>query len=579
MQKKIWLCDDEVSKRFPVYTRANAGEVFAVAVSPLTWTTFGRLAWEIGFREALYDMGVFTPDEFSPAGECEVLGCFGGYIYLNVSVTRLIGVRIPGMTAEAIDASFFGDNTAAPPYRPDPRDENAECSAKVSAWLGSLPESDPKAATDAYRLHIDSLVSNRPDFAKLSDAALLDYFRSLTSESQRLMRRHILNTHGSNVLTGMIAQICQAVGADEFLAKVTAGVGEVDSAGQSFDLWELSRQVKSSPDVTAAFDQGVDGLLDRLRASVDREASRFLEQWDVFIDHWGFLGPDVWEFRSPTYRTNPEMVLRMLNRTRLAPDSAAPKARAATLIAEREAAITEIATRLAGDAAAQAQFTGAARAAGNYLAARERSKVINTRLNDEARSAIRELGQRLVKRGLLSKWADVLMVTNDEADDFVANPAAYTGLIADRTALLEVLMSKEPPFVFEAEPPPLSMFKNRTTGNAGGTKMTRSARLSGAGVSPGRHTGRARVVASLAADSKLEPGEVIVAVTTDSTWGALFLMAGAVVVETGSTISHAAIVSRELGIPAVVSVRNATQQIMDGDTVTVDGNVGTVTVE
>ena len=66
MQKKVWICDDEVSKRFPVYTRANAGEVFAVAVSPLTWTAFGRLAWEIGFREALYDMGVFTPDEFRP---------------------------------------------------------------------------------------------------------------------------------------------------------------------------------------------------------------------------------------------------------------------------------------------------------------------------------------------------------------------------------------------------------------------------------------------------------------------------------------------------------------------------------
>ena len=217
------------------------------------------------------------------------------------------------------------------------------------------------------------------------------------------------------------------------------------------------------------------------------------------------------------------MVLRRFNRTRLAPDSAAPKARAATLTAEREAAIAEIAARLAGDAGAQAQFTGAARAAGNYLAARERSKVINTRLNDEARSAIRELGQRLVKRGLLSTWADVLMVTNDEADDFVASPAAYTGLIVERAALLEVLTSKEPPFVFEGKAPTLSMFKDRTTGNTDGMRTT-SSPLSGIGVSPGQHTGRARVITSLAADSKLEPGEVIVAVTTDSTWGALLLI-------------------------------------------------------
>ena len=578
MQEKMWVCDDEPSKRFPVYTRANAGEVFAVAVSPLTWTAFGRLAWEVGFRQALYDMGVFTADEFRPVGQCDVIGCFGGYVYLNVSVTRLIGVRIPGLTVEAIDASFFGDQPDAPPYRPDPRDENTERSEQVSVWLASLPDSDPKKTTDVDRRRVDEVVAKRPDFATLSDAAVLEYFRALIPESQQLLRRHMVNTHGSNVLTGVIAQFCQAVGAGELAAKITAGVGDVDSAGQSFDLWELSRQVKASPVVSTAFDKGVDGLLGRLRTSADPETKHFLEQWDAFIDRWGFLGSDVWEFRSSTYRTDPEMVLRMLNRTRRAPDSSAPKARAATLIAEREAAIAEIAARLAGDAAAQGQFTGAARAAGNYLAARERSKVINTHLNDEARTTIRELGQRLVKRGILRRWEDVVLVSNDEADDFVANPAAYTELIAERSALLEVLEKKEPPFVFEGETPPLSTFKDRSLGNTGKAAAA-GTQLTGIGVSPGRYSGRARLIRSLAMDSELEPGEVIVAVTTDSTWGPLFMAAGAVVVETGSTISHAAIVSRELGIPAAVSVNNATQQIVDGARITVDGNTGMVTLD
>jgi pyruvate,water dikinase len=149
----------------------------------------------------------------------------------------------------------------------------------------------------------------------------------------------------------------------------------VDSAVQSFELWELSRQVKSSPAVTAEFDQGVDGLLDRLRASGDPGAKRFVERWDAFIDRWGFLGPSVWEFRSPTYRAHPEIPLRMLDRARRAPESSSPNARMATLIAGREAAIAEIARRLAGNAEVQARFMGAARSAANYLAARERSKV------------------------------------------------------------------------------------------------------------------------------------------------------------------------------------------------------------
>jgi pyruvate,water dikinase len=427
-------------------------------------------------------------------------------------------------------------------------------------------------------LHLDARLARRPGLATLSDKAILEYVRSLIIESRRLLKRHVLNLHGSNVLTGTIAQISQAVGAGDLAASVTAGVGDVDSAGQSFDLWELSRQVASSPPVAAAFDLGIAGLLDRLRATHDPDARSFLEHWNAFIGRWGFLGPDVWEFSSPTYRTEPELALRMLDRMRLAPDSSAPQVRAATLTVEREAAIAQIADRLADDAAVRDQFTRAAHSAGNYLAARERSKVINARLNDEARTVLRELGTRLVGRGLLSQWQDVLMVTNDEADEFVANPAAYAGLIAQRKALRDLLISKEPPFVFDGKMPPLSAFRDRESGKTSDTAAS-GKRLSGIGVSPGRHTGRARLISSLSVDSRLEPGEVIVAVTTDATWGPLFLTAGAVVVETGSTVSHAAIVSRELGIPAVASVQNVTQLVRDGATITVDGNTGTVTLE
>jgi pyruvate,water dikinase len=109
MGEKVWVCDDEGSARFPVFTRGNVGEVFMEAVSPLTWSTYGPHSFEAGYRAALYEMGVFTPEEFKPAGQCETLCCFGGYIYINASVTRVIAVRIPGLTTEAIDAAFFGD--------------------------------------------------------------------------------------------------------------------------------------------------------------------------------------------------------------------------------------------------------------------------------------------------------------------------------------------------------------------------------------------------------------------------------------------------------------------------------------
>jgi len=576
VRDKVWVCDDEGSARFPVFTRGNVGEVFSEAVSPLTWSAYGAHSWELGWRDALVEMGVFAPEEFKPAGQSEVLCCFGSYIYINVSINRVMAVRIPGLTTQAIDASFFGDYRDVPPYKPDPRDVNAERTAQVGAWLTSLFTTDPKPLTDQNRARIDALIARRPVLRTMSDAQLLDSFRSLRAENRPVFKRHLLNTYGCNVLTSVIAQICLAVGASHLASKVTAAVGDVDSALQSFELWELSRQVQSSPVLAGEFDKGIDGLLDRIRALGDPAATAFFAQWDAFIDHWGFVGPNVWEFRSPTYRTSPEIPLRMLDRARRAPDSSSPTARSAALIAEREAAIADVAGRLAGNPDVQGQFLGAVRSAGNYLAARERSKVQCTLMIDEGRTALRELGQRLVQRGLLSRWEHLLLVTNDEADAFIANPAAHAALIAERARGLELLKSKEPPFVFEGDPPPLSAFKDRNSGRI--EIATSGTQLAGIGVSSGRYTGRARVITSLDVDSDLEPGEVIVAVITDASWGPLFLAAGAVVVETGSVVSHAAIVSRELGIPAAVSVADATRRIKDGTTITVDGNAGTVTV-
>ena len=90
--------------------------------------------------------------------------------------------------------------------------------------------------------------------------------------------------------------------------------------------------------------------------------------------------------------------------------------------------------------------------------------------------------------------------------------------------------------------------------------------------------GRGRVLLDPAEGGELEPGDVLVAPITDPSWTPLFVPASAVVVDVGAQVSHAVIVSRELGIPCVVSVTDATRRIPEGALVTVDGTTGTVTV-
>ena len=89
--------------------------------------------------------------------------------------------------------------------------------------------------------------------------------------------------------------------------------------------------------------------------------------------------------------------------------------------------------------------------------------------------------------------------------------------------------------------------------------------------SAGQATGKVRVVRGPAEFDKLQQGEILVCTYTDPEWTPLFTLAAGVVVDTGGTLSHAAIVAREYGIPAILATGNATRLLKDGDRVVVDG--------
>ena len=99
--------------------------------------------------------------------------------------------------------------------------------------------------------------------------------------------------------------------------------------------------------------------------------------------------------------------------------------------------------------------------------------------------------------------------------------------------------------------------------------------LKGIGASPGVVTGKVRVIRN-PANAKLEQGEILVAEYTDPGWIMLFPAASGILVERGSLLSHSAIVSRELGIPAVVGITSLLDSLKDGDEVELDGTTGKV---
>ena len=102
--------------------------------------------------------------------------------------------------------------------------------------------------------------------------------------------------------------------------------------------------------------------------------------------------------------------------------------------------------------------------------------------------------------------------------------------------------------------------------------------IQGIGTSSGKATGRARIVID-PSRANLTYGDILVAVNTDPGWTPILSMVGGIVVEEGGLLNHCSIVARELGIPAVVGIRQVTRMIPEGALITIDGNLGTVSIE
>jgi pyruvate,water dikinase len=168
------------------------------------------------------------------------------------------------------------------------------------------------------------------------------------------------------------------------------------------------------------------------------------------------------------------------------------------------------------------------------------------------------------------------MLLSDELDRFRFSPEAFTDTLRERQQLYRELYELEPPFIVSGSVTPLSTWRRRA--DRALEPVPSGTVLTGTAGSGGVVTGRARVLHDPSDPSALEPGDILVAHSTDPAWTPLFVPAGGVVAAVGAMGSHTMIVSRELGIPCVVSVEDATLKIPDGAMVTVDGGAGTVTV-
>ncbi len=200
------------------------------------------------------------------------------------------------------------------------------------------------------------------------------------------------------------------------------------------------------------------------------------------------------------------------------------------------------------------------------LRRRERAKAAFLELGGEVRRVHHEIGRRLVERALLDQPESVELLTSAE---LVASLIEGERFAADLLGRRRNWLSR-----YEVEGSLPHRF--RGTPERTPVPLPEGDVLHGWAAGPGRRRGTARVIT--APTESLHRGEVLVAEATDASWSPLFIRAGAIVVERGGPLSHAAILARELGLPAVLNVEGATR-LLGGKVISVDGDQGVVVIE
>jgi pyruvate,water dikinase len=354
------------------------------------------------------------------------------------------------------------------------------------------------------------------------------------------------------------------------LQEVLRGLPHNVTTEMDLELWGLTEQIRHDEPSRAAFRaSAVPDLLQRYRERrLPPVAQRGLQS---FLRRYGHRAVAEIDLGMPRWSDDPSHLLGVIsNYLRLDTDDLDPVAQFHAGQAKAEAMITSLTTRLAERSRLRARLVGwTLRRVRQLVGLRESPKFVLIVALATMREHLKAIGRQLADTKVIDQVDDVFFLDLGEARRGLSGEDVQH-LVADHREGYEQELKRRHI--------PRLLLSDGTEPEAVATGDARAdGALTGSPASTGTVTARARVVLD-PVGAHLEPGEILVAPSTDPGWTPLFLTAGGLVMEMGGSNSHGAVVAREYGIPAVVGVPEATHKIETGQLITVDGAAGLVSL-
>ncbi|MDF3834841.1 PEP/pyruvate-binding domain-containing protein [Cupriavidus basilensis] len=564
----------EVARR-ALWSRMDIGEIFTGRMTPLGLSFSRHYQYKVhracGTGIGLLDLG--DPDEY--------MGYFKGHVYLNVAYTAYLLSQTPAgfdqrpflqrFASEDVDLADYSN-----PYGERHRGSRWRSGAywlwKTMAELAGAKSRASRMVASRYRefdratgLDLAGMELNQLR-EELTHA--LDYFRAM----------HIgylpfyINAFG---IYGMLEQLCQSwlpgEGA-QLQNRLKGDMSNLRTIRCARDIWDLARAVARYPKVESLFRAlPAKQLLARLKE--DAEGIAFLdEQLAPFMRENGVRARQEMELSHPRWIDDPAYVFQIMKiylargntvEQRLAGADDTPHDDTETLLrklpALKRAALRRV-IRLYCACSRMREETRMSMITSIWL----------------VRRVLCELARRLRQQGLLLDESELAYLDFEDLMTY-ANGYASAAECFPRT---KIDAARRQHLAHESgEEPPLTFF-GQAGHAADGRQGDPAGSLKGLGTSRGRVRAKARVIHDLTGQAgELQRGEIIVTRFTDASWTPLFALAGGIVTDVGSMLSHSSIVAREFGVPCVVNTRTATARIKTGDWLTLDGEAGLIHLE
>jgi rifampicin phosphotransferase len=415
-------------------------------------------------------------------------------------------------------------------------------------------------------------------FETMPAAVAADAWLEMWRRQNRIWAIHFIVTSSAYPVMEELAQAYERLvggnGADAFV--VSQGLAPTLQRLER-DLHALAEAARRSAAVSDAIRGGERSVT---ALSAISGGDHFVRALEDFIAIHGDIGQESFDLESAAWRDKPEKLLAVLAQ-RLGSVQEQPDARYARVRARADDLVGRTRAQLADRPADLAEFEEiVAAAVGAGPLTEEHNYWIDRLAHAHARRAARAVGARLVRERTLGSADEVFLLYVPEVAEALRRPTPLTDLVERRRRDLARWRRLRFPKTIGAPPeapgpmtPGVSL--ERVDFDYSVTQDDRYT-LKGVAASPGIARGPARLITGANDFSKMRAGDVLVCRSSTVSWVPLYTMAAAVITEIGGSLSHAAVVAREFGVPAVVACGGVLSTLTDGESVEVDGNSGIV---